>query len=137
MRPKVTRQGMMPLAFAMLLSVAAGLSLAAEHTRAATASPQGPMATANALNGQGQGSNSIKARPEGSSRPTPQKGGALAKQRSTDEAGTGDGQTKSGGVGSRALIGNDAPDAADQPEMATGVDLKGPPVRFPAGDTPE
>jgi len=28
-------------------------------------------------------------------------------------------------------------DAADQPEMATGVDLKGPPTRFRAIDTPE
>lgn len=26
---------------------------------------------------------------------------------------------------------------ADQPEMATGVDLKGPPTRFPANKTPE
>jgi hypothetical protein len=26
---------------------------------------------------------------------------------------------------------------ADQPEMATGADLKGPPVRFPADNTPE
>ena len=27
--------------------------------------------------------------------------------------------------------------AADQPEMATGEDLKGPPTRFPANKTPE
>lgn len=27
--------------------------------------------------------------------------------------------------------------AADQPEMATGQDLKGPPTRFPANNTPE
>jgi hypothetical protein len=27
--------------------------------------------------------------------------------------------------------------AADQPEMATGLDLKGPPTRFPADKTPE
>ena len=27
--------------------------------------------------------------------------------------------------------------AADQPEMATGADLNGPPHRFPANDTPE
>jgi hypothetical protein len=27
--------------------------------------------------------------------------------------------------------------AADQPEMATGADLNGPPHRFPADDTPE
>ncbi len=41
-------------------------------------------------------------------------------------------------VGSRALTGNDAQDpAADQPEMATGVDLKGPPQRFAPGQTPE
>ena len=42
------------------------------------------------------------------------------------------------GVGSRALTGNDAQDpAADQPEMATGVDLKGPPHRFAPAQTPE
>ena len=27
--------------------------------------------------------------------------------------------------------------AADQPEMATGADLKGPPKRFPPSETPE
>lgn len=27
--------------------------------------------------------------------------------------------------------------AAQQPEMATGIDLKGPPKRFPANQTPE
>ena len=27
--------------------------------------------------------------------------------------------------------------AADQPEMATGQDLNGPPIRFPANKTPE
>ena len=45
------------------------------------------------------------------------------------------GQTKPG-VGSRAIAGSEAP-AADQPEMATGVDLKWPAVRFPAAKTPE
>jgi hypothetical protein len=29
------------------------------------------------------------------------------------------------------------PSASDQPEMATGLDLKGPPERFFAGETPE
>ncbi|MDB5617149.1 hypothetical protein [Tardiphaga sp.] len=36
--------------------------------------------------------------------------------------------------------GNSAKDteaAKDQPEMATGEDLKGPPVQFPANKTPE
>src|SRR5262245_22315419 len=28
-------------------------------------------------------------------------------------------------------------DASQQPEMSTGADLNGPPVRFPAPDTPE
>lgn len=47
------------------------------------------------------------------------------------------GQTKPG-VGSRAIAGSQAQDpAADQPEMATGMDLKGPAVRFPAAKTPE
>jgi hypothetical protein len=45
------------------------------------------------------------------------------------------GQTKPG-VGSRAIAGIEAQDsAADQPEMATGLNLKGPPVRFPAAKT--
>jgi hypothetical protein len=51
-----------------------------------------------------------------------------------------------GGAGG-AHIGNNDPattgtvasaaTAKDQPEMATGVDLKGPPTRFPANKTPE
>lgn len=150
MRPTARYRGTMPVMSAMLLTVAAGWSLAEEHIGpAATASPDRPFATANALNGQGQGkgSSSTKAKPQGNSKPTkpqgnskptPQPGGAQAKQRATDEVGTGDGQAKSStGVGSRALFGNDAPDASGQPEMATGVDLRGPPVRFPADDTPE
>ena len=39
-------------------------------------------------------------------------------------------------VGSRALTGPQER-AADQPEMATGADLKGPPMRFAPADTPE
>jgi len=30
-----------------------------------------------------------------------------------------------------------SPSASDQPEMATGLDLRGPPERFLAGETPE
>ena len=56
---------------------------------------------------------------------------------STGWTGGSGGQTKPG-VGSRALTGSDAEDAAaDQPLMATGVDLNGPPTRFPASKTPE
>lgn len=50
-----------------------------------------------------------------------------------------------GGSGSRIGTSNSqttgastsASSAADQPEMATGLDLKGPPTRFPADKTPE
>jgi hypothetical protein len=42
------------------------------------------------------------------------------------------------GVGSRALTSPEYQEkAADQPQMATGVDLKGPPMRFAPVDTPE
>src|SRR5262245_7864609 len=135
MGPNVRRQGVMPLAFAVLLTRAAGLSLAEEHT--SPASPRPPITNANALNGQGKEQDSIGAKPQGGSKATPLKAGPLAKARATDEAGTGDGRAKPTGVGSRALMGNEAADAADQPEMATGLDLKGAPVRFPASDTPE
>src|SRR5262245_60423561 len=41
-------------------------------------------------------------------------------------------------VESRGLAGAEAQDrAADQTLMATGVDLNGPPTRFPASETPE
>ena len=46
------------------------------------------------------------------------------------------GQTKEK-AGSRAMTGEDQDSAADQPEMATGLDLKGRPTRFPAEKTPE
>lgn len=73
---------------------------------------------------------------------------AKAHQRHNDSWGTGDGGQAGeraaaplmlfSGVGSRGLTGNDDPgDAANQPEMATGVDLQGPPVQFRADDTPE
>jgi hypothetical protein len=138
---------MMPLVSAMLLSLAAGLSLAEEHSRPTTASPGRPVAAANAVNAQGPSSPNdpsspkagIKPRPQGNGSPSPHRAaGTLVKERGTDQAGTGDGgQTRAVGVGSRALMGNEAPDASDQPETATGVDLKGMPVRFPAADTPE
>jgi hypothetical protein len=40
-------------------------------------------------------------------------------------------------VGSRAFTGKDGPAAAPQPEVATGVDLKGQPMRFAPVDVPE
>jgi hypothetical protein len=40
-------------------------------------------------------------------------------------------------AGSRALSPHAQDGAEDQPEMATGVDLKGPPMRFRASETPE
>jgi len=40
-------------------------------------------------------------------------------------------------VGSRALAGVEQGQAGDQTLMATGVDLNGPPTRFPASETPE
>jgi hypothetical protein len=40
--------------------------------------------------------------------------------------------------GNRGQTGTGNPEAAkDQPFMATGLDLKGPPLQFPAGQTPE
>lgn len=40
--------------------------------------------------------------------------------------------------GSRGQTGTGNPEAAaNQPFMATGADLKGPPQQFPAGQTPE
>lgn len=45
-------------------------------------------------------------------------------------------------IGKSETTGQDTRDAssnpaADQPEVATGADLKGPPTRFPANKTPE
>jgi hypothetical protein len=118
----------MPVVAAALLTVAAGWSLAEEHARPSAAGPSASSGSRSNATGTRAANN--KARPEN---------GNLAKERGTDSSGTGDGgQAKSSGVGSRALIGNDnAHEMMDQPEMATGLDLKGPPVRFPAGDTPE
>jgi hypothetical protein len=60
-----------------------------------------------------------------------------------------DAGTKPGGIGSTGWTGarrdtqveiskqNMSEAAANQPEMATGVDLKGPPKRFQANQTPE
>jgi len=51
---------------------------------------------------------------------------------------TGGSRGSTPGVGSRGLTGVEAQDrAADQTLMATGVDLNGPPTRFPASETPE
>ena len=54
-------------------------------------------------------------------------GAAPGGMESTGRAGGSRGQTRTGN-----------PEAAvNQPFMATGVDLKGPPQQFPAGQTPE
>lgn len=49
------------------------------------------------------------------------------------------GQTKDGATTTgQSTRSTDDPDAAkNQPSMATGQDLKGPPTRFPANKTPE
>jgi hypothetical protein len=44
--------------------------------------------------------------------------------------------TKSETTGTGQPQSEQAP-AADQPDMASGADLKGPPIRFPADKTPE
>ena len=116
--------GILPFCFAVALSVAAGLSLAEEHRGAQTgppaAAPEPPSASAEPL-GKGMSRN------KGASPGEPEANGS-------NQAETKPKQ----GVGSRALTGREAAErAADQPEMATGVDLNGPPVRFPAADTPE
>ena len=57
-----------------------------------------------------------------------------------DNSGTAPGGMGSTGWtgGNRGPTGTGNPEAAaDQPFMATGVDLKGPPRQFPAGQTPE
>lgn len=54
---------------------------------------------------------------------------------STGWGGGSRGQSKPSTAGSAR--GADEASAADQPLMATGVDLNGPPTRFPANKTPE
>ena len=57
-----------------------------------------------------------------------------------DNSGTGPGGMGSTGWtgGTRGQTGTGNPEAAaNQPFMATGVDLKGQPQQFPAGQTPE
>jgi hypothetical protein len=52
--------------------------------------------------------------------------------------GTSNSQTKGETTGSGSAASSSDPETAkNQPEMATGVDLKGPPTRFPANKTPE
>lgn len=132
MKRQARRKDMMPMACAVALSLAAGLALAEEHAWEPGALPQRAIASADLSN---------KAAP--GTKGTANKKTAQPKETGADGVATGDGgQVKGGrgkqGVGSRALTGNDARDrAADQPLMATGVDLNGPPVRFPAADTPE
>jgi hypothetical protein len=119
----------MPFASAVLLSVAAGLSLAAEHVgapAAAGAAPGPPVVLSNSLN-EGP---AVRAAPRGAG-PSQRRGaGSRAAAPSRPQAGAP-------GVGSRAFTGNDRPAAAPQPEVATGVDLKGQPMRFAPVDVPE
>jgi hypothetical protein len=115
-----------PLAFAVVLSAAAGLALAEEYIGLLPAWAEWPLARANSLGQRaGNGESGIKAGPHGTAAPQ-------GKVEATAQRGT------SPGVGSRALTGNDErPGAADQPESAPGLDLRGPPVRFPAAETPK
>lgn len=65
---------------------------------------------------------------------------AVAPIMAQDSSGTApEGRGSTGWTGgSRDQTGTGNPEAAaDQPFMATGVDLKGPPRQFPAGQTPE
>jgi hypothetical protein len=123
---------MMPMACAAALSVAAGLALAEEHAWEPGALAQRASASADLSN-----------KPAPGTKGTAGKKTAQTRERGVDGVGTGDGGQSEGGrvrqgIGSRALTGDAARDrAADQPLTATGVDLNGPPVRFPAGDTPE
>ena len=108
-----TVRGAGAIAAALALSAAAALLLVHESGKAPATAQEGPAATPN--------SGSSDASPKGSTGWT---GG------SRDQ-----GQQS---VGSRALTGSDWQDpAADQPEMATGVDLKGTPHRFAPAQTPE
>jgi len=62
---------------------------------------------------------------------------AVAPIMAQDNSGAAPGGMGSSG-GNRGQTGTGNPEAAaNQPFMATGVDLKGPPQQFPAGQTPE
>ncbi len=111
-----TVEGAGAFAAALALSAAAALLLAQESGKPSAAAQERPVAT------------------------TPDSGGADASPKDKGSTGWTGGtrDQEKRGVGSRALTGNDAQDlAADQPEMATGVDLKGPPHRFAPAQTPE
>jgi hypothetical protein len=123
---------MMPMACAVALSVAAGLALAEEHASWEPGAPPGHAIASADL--------SKKAAP-GTKGTAGKKTTHPGKERGADGIATSNGgQPKGGrgklGIGSRALTGNAARERpADQPLMAN--DLNGPPVRFPAADTPE
>jgi hypothetical protein len=119
----MSRQGKIPVASALALTVAAGLALAQQHrwTPAAGRPAAGPQGMAAVVQTKGK---TVQA-------------GTTA-QPNDDTGGQGKSSAKPSSVGSRALTGNDEDrQTRNQPEMATGIDLKGPPVRFPAADTPE
>ena len=131
MRRYARRKDMMPIACAVALSVAAGLALAEEHAWEPGAPSERAVAPADLSNKAAPGTKGTAGNET-----------ARPNERGVDGVATGDGDQPKGGrgkqgVGSRALTGNAARErAADQPLMATGVDLNGPPVRFPAADTP-
>lgn len=108
--------------FACAFTVAIGLPRAEEMANPPSAAPE-PAAQSSGAEGKGAPHDSTGTNEKGSTGWT---------------GGSRDQTNSEPGVGSRALVGQPAQDrGADQPAMATGVDLKGPPQRFPAADTPE
>src|SRR5262245_59197704 len=104
------RPAIMSLTFVLAVSVAPGLLRAAEGGKLPTAEQQ--PAEASGPDGKG----------------TPQDHTGTQQRGATGWTG-GAGKRDKASVGSRALTGPEAQkQAAGQPEMATGVDLKGPPV---------
>jgi hypothetical protein len=70
---------------------------------------------------------------------TPQHGTGTAPENmgATGWTGGSRGQTKDSATTSGQSSAQDTEAAKDQPAMATGEDLKGPPTKFPANKTPE
>jgi hypothetical protein len=135
MKRHARRKNMMPMACAVALSVAAGLALSEEHASwEPGASPGRGIASADPFNQAASGTSGTAGKK--TTKPSKESG---ADRIATGDGGQPKGERSKQGAGSRALTGNAACErAADQPPMATGVDhLNGPPVRFPAADTPE
>lgn len=121
------RRGVLPFACALTMLAALSTVLAG-LSRADDTQPQPPALEQQP--GESFG-------PDGKG--TPQDGTGTQDKGATEWTGSTREQNKAApGVGSRALTDQEARDrAADQPEMATGADLEGPPVRFSPADTPE